>query len=356
MPVELALWRIDGELRPIVPASFEHEARLEQFVIKDLSLLGLDLLILGTQIETDFGTRIDVLGIDVEGTVYIIELKRDRTPREVVAQVLDYGSWATRLSNENIRALFEERTKKPFDAAFSEQFGSEPPDALNEEHRLVIVASSLDPTTERIIAYLSQEYGVPLNAVFFRYFRDGTQEYLARAWLIDPNAAEAQASRAQGSKATKEPWNGKDFYVSFGAGRSWEEARRFGYISGGGGRWYSQTLSQLAPGARVFVNVPPKRYVGVGIVKDRATPIQEFLVTANGKTVPFLEAAPDKSGLHANSDPDKNEYMVRVEWLKTVPLDEAIWETGMFGSQHTACKMRHKFTLQRLTERFGIEE
>jgi hypothetical protein len=35
-----------------------------------------------------------VLGVDVEGRIHVIELKRDRTPREVVAQILDYGSWA----------------------------------------------------------------------------------------------------------------------------------------------------------------------------------------------------------------------------------------------------------------------
>jgi hypothetical protein len=32
----------------------------------------------------------------VEGRIHVIELKRDRTPREVVAQILDYGSWVPR--------------------------------------------------------------------------------------------------------------------------------------------------------------------------------------------------------------------------------------------------------------------
>jgi hypothetical protein len=38
---------------------------------------------------------------------------------------------------------------------------------------LVVVASELDNSTERIIGYLSANYGVPINAVFFRHFKEG---------------------------------------------------------------------------------------------------------------------------------------------------------------------------------------
>src|SRR5262249_50177288 len=48
-------------------------------------------------------------------------------------------------------------------------------------------------------------------------------------------------------------WNG-EFYVSFGGDREWEEARRYGFISAGGGAWYSQTLELLEPGGRIWVN------------------------------------------------------------------------------------------------------
>jgi hypothetical protein len=35
-----------------------------------------------------------------------VELKRDRTPREVVAQALDYASWVERLDAEDIAAIY----------------------------------------------------------------------------------------------------------------------------------------------------------------------------------------------------------------------------------------------------------
>ncbi len=39
-----------------------------------------------------------MLAMDEEGNIHIIELKKERTPREVVAQTLDYASWVQNLS------------------------------------------------------------------------------------------------------------------------------------------------------------------------------------------------------------------------------------------------------------------
>jgi hypothetical protein len=36
----------------------------------------------------------------------LIELKRDRTPREVVAQTLDYASWASGLDTDDVAAIY----------------------------------------------------------------------------------------------------------------------------------------------------------------------------------------------------------------------------------------------------------
>lgn len=185
-------------------------------------------------------------------------------------------------------------------------------------------------------------------------------EYLTRTWLIDPGEAEAKASKSAGRKA-QQPWNGRDFYVSFGdddgGGRSWEDARQYGFVSGGGGRWYSQTLSLLFPGARVFVNIPKSGYVGVGIVKETVVPVRDFKVRLDGKEMPILEAPLTGSsiGKHAN-DPEKSEYLVRIDWIKQVPKEDGHWEKGLFAVQHTSCRMRSRFTIERLAQHFGLED
>jgi len=350
----MALWRLEGSRGvPVVSSSIDTERRLEDVLEHDIGILGLDrLLVIGRQIPTRFGKFIDLLALGPQGDLYVIELKRDRTPREVIAQTLDYGSWAKDLDYESLEALYAEYApERSFDDAQRSAFG-EVPGELNTSHQLVIVASELDPSTERIVDYLN-DYEVPINVVFFRYLRDGGSEYLARSWLVDPGESEARTSRK------KRPWNGRDFYISFGEGddRLWEDAVRYGFVSGGGDRWYSRSLSALQPGQRVFVHIPGRGYVGVGRVTQSVQPVTEFTVEKEGLTIPLLKApdlrAPDMG--HDGGDPGKGEYLVRVEWLRANPREEAFWEQGFFANQNTAAKLRDTKTIARLERHFGLE-
>jgi hypothetical protein len=298
--------------------------------------------------------------VDREGTVHVIELKRDRTPREVVAQALDYGSWVRRLSYEDIATLYAEKNGgTAFETAFSETFGTEPPESLNETHKLVIVATELDPSTERIIDYLAEDYGVPVNAVFFQHFQDGENAYLARSWLIDPADVQDTPAKKSRKGGSKEPWNGRDYYVAIGEdqARNWEDCVKYGFVCGGGGKWYSQSLYQLAPGARVFACIPKTGYVGVGTVTEAAVPFRDFRVTVDGREKRLDEVplkAPNMA--HHLDDDETCEHVVGVKWQHTLPREQAFWETGMYANQNTATKLRNAFTLDRLYQRFNLEE
>jgi len=361
MPIEMGIWRLENGLRQLEFTALKLEARLQELLVLDLSVVSPKLLLIGDKIRTDHGKEIDILAIDAEGTISILELKRDRTPRDVVAQALDYATWVQGLSYSDIVIIYKEKNNgKAFEEAFDEKFGQSPPEEINERHEMVIVAAELDPATERIINYLSDNHEVPINAVFFRYFRDGKSEYLTRTWLVDPADAGANVERSTAKKAkTRESWNGKDFYVSFGEGpdHDWEEAIEYGYISAGGGKWYSQTLYNLEPGHRVWVNIPPKRYVGVGVVVERAKPLRDFTIEVDGKMIPIGSASlRSKYQMEHLGNDEMCEHFVRVRWLKTVPLQDGYWETGFFANQASACKLRNQFTLDKLLDHFDIEE
>ena len=45
-----------------------------------------------------------------------------------------------------------------------------------------------------------------------------------------------------------------------------------------------------------------------------------------------------------------------VEWIKTVPREQAYWEKGLFAIQHTACRLRNQFTLERLVQHFDLDQ
>jgi hypothetical protein len=93
------------------------------------------------------------------------------------------------------------------------------------------------------------------------------------------------------------------------------------------------------------------------MVKDAAVRVKEFKISVDGREVPILQAPLHAPKMADGSDnPDKSEYLVRVEWIKTVPVSGAIWEKGMFANQNSACKLRNKFTLERLVASFGLEE
>ena len=89
--------------------------------------------------------------------------------REAIVQV-----FATYLKEHHA-----ERGAVSINDAFQQRFHVPLPDALNDSHELVIVAASLDPSTERIVGYLAAEYGVHINALFSRVFKDEEREYLA---------------------------------------------------------------------------------------------------------------------------------------------------------------------------------
>jgi hypothetical protein len=64
-----------------------------------------------------------------------------------------------------VRDVFTDQHDVAFEVAFAERFGTNPPDELNSAHKLTVIASDVDPATERIVTYLSSGFGVPVNVV-----------------------------------------------------------------------------------------------------------------------------------------------------------------------------------------------
>jgi len=361
MPVEQVVWRAGNTPIRLKESSLDRENDLEEMICKDIDILNDQWLLMGRQVRTAYNKKIDLLAIDKTGSLIIIELKKKRTAREVVAQALDYASWVQKLDSTAIADIFKRFSRDYLssegilDQAFLNKFGYKlDEEDLNSSHQIVIVATELDLSSERIVQYLSNS-NVPLNVVFFRIFKDGDNRYLSRAWLIDPAETQERAT----VQRTPEPWNG-EYYVSFGhgLGRDWKDARKYGFISGGGGRWYSKTLNLLNKDDRVWVNIQKTGYVGVGVVYESAVKLYEFKVRADKGEVPLLEAQ-ISADYHRKlvNDEDKAEYVVRIKWLKTVTINNAVSELGFFGNQNTVCKPttpKWNYTVQRLKSAFGI--
>lgn len=351
MPIKHSIWTVGGDPASLTPSQLATEQVLEEMIVSCPDILSNHWLLIGQQVHTTHGGFIDLLAIDTDGNLIVIELKRNKTPREVVAQALDYASWVKELQADAIAEIFDRfklSQEETLDASYEKKFGHAlDEETLNDSHQIVVVASSLDPSTERIVNYLN-DLDVAINVLFFQVFQHGSEQLLSRTWLVDPIETTINATAIQ--KGPKEPWNG-EFYISFGhtLGRDWEEAREYNFISAGGGPWYSRTLEMLKPGDRIWVNVPKIGYVGVGTVKSPAVQARDF--------PPLNQLKADHYHRHFLEDPENCEYFVEVDWLKTVPLSQAYREIGFFGNQNTVCKptsTRWQHTIKKLKRHFGI--
>lgn len=357
MPIQHAIWKVGEKPQPLNVSHLASEQKLEEMIVRDPRIISSEWMLIGRQEITSHGGRIDLLAIAPDGSLVLIELKRDRTPREIIAQALDYASWVEQLTPEKISQIYQRFSNGGnLDDAFQQRFGTElDEETLNESHQIIIVAAELDASTERIVNYLNAR-DIAINVVFFQVFEDGEKQLLSRAWLIDPGETQVNVATSSKSKGVKEPWNG-EYYVSFGGNtRSWDEASRFGFISAGGGSWYSQTLKLLSPGDRVWVKIPKTGYVGVGRVIEAVVPVTEFRVLTSEGEKPALDVLRNSDHYRQRADdPEKAEYFVRISWLDTVPESKAIYEVGLFGNQNTVCqpltpKWRH--TVERLKTYF----
>lgn len=206
MPQQIRMWEVTREdsLVEITSPGIDLEQRLESWLENDISMLDPDLMVIGRQVRIPSVGTIDLLCLDSNGDLVVIELKRGQTSREVTTQALDYASWAKELSFERIRDIangYLTPRDSSLEDAFETKFEQPLPGTLNESHRSLIVAESMDTATERIVRYLS-DMGVPVNVATVQHFRgnDG-REMLAQVFLVEPEEAQAR-SQATSKRTT----------------------------------------------------------------------------------------------------------------------------------------------------------
>lgn len=226
MALETKLWTVETNLpAEVKPERLDLEGRLEDWLKQDIGLLSNNLLVIGWQIHK-YGGILDLLAVNSEGHLVVIELKRDKTPRDVVAQALDYASWVNELARDDIEEITKKHLNQSFEEAFQKAFGNQPPEVVNEEQQVYIVASSLDASTQRIVEYLSASHGVDINAATFSYFKIADKEVIARSMLLDDEKIISQRQRARRKATNKQSVRVEEGYLVIeyqsGSKESWE--------------------------------------------------------------------------------------------------------------------------------------
>ena len=131
------------------------------------------LMIIGRQVPTDLGKSIDLLGVDREGNVVVIELKRGRTPRDVVAQALEYAAFAEGLGVDALESIIGDyRPDEPLGLAehHRDYFGQSEAVAFNKDQRIVIIGQQVTPEIRHTALFLGSK-GIQVTCVEFSFFQ-----------------------------------------------------------------------------------------------------------------------------------------------------------------------------------------
>ena len=128
MGTEIKTWEIrDGSPIPI-DSKLSDEGRtetvdLESWIESDPSIVRPGMLLIGRQVMTSAGP-LDLLAVDRSGDLVVIELKRDKLPREALVQAIDYASdlatWSIDKISETCMKYTGETLEDLFSSTFSE--------------------------------------------------------------------------------------------------------------------------------------------------------------------------------------------------------------------------------------------
>jgi len=172
--------RSEGQFDEYVQTAFDvhhEEAVLEGWLESNPDGIVEDglILLIGRQVVTDLGGFIDLLGLDREGDVVVVELKRGKTPRDTVAQALEYASFAERLDTAQLEGILRSYLS---DEAISLaehhreyfQLGADEAVAFNKDQRIVIVGQRVTPEIRQTAMFLRSK-GIRVTCVEFTFFQ-----------------------------------------------------------------------------------------------------------------------------------------------------------------------------------------
>lgn len=145
------------------------------------------------------------------------------------------------------------------------------------------------------------------------------------------------------------------FYVNVGEGetRNWDDCKKYGFISAGQDKKSSDSLKSLNKGDLIVAYLKSHGFVGIGRIIEKAVKINDFRI--DSKTLrKFPLVAPN---MFLNSENEKSEYLIRVEWIKALERYEAKWKrkSNLFTTQQIRASLDNQInTLVFVESEFGI--
>lgn len=357
----------------LADAEIRERRDLQRLLRAQMAELVPDVLVIAEEFGEwdDSRRRIDLLGLDKQANLVVIELKRGETGIHMELQAVRYAAMVSTMTFDQAVSTFAHHLGDTDSDARERILGhlgwGEPlEDDFGQDVRIVLLSEDFSRELTSSILWLNGK-GLDITAFRVGAYRLDQRLLLEFQQIIPLKEAEDYQVKVrnkqlveQSARRAQVAWNG-EYYANYGGEhRSWDDARKYGFISAGGREWFSRTLKQLQPGGRVWVNRPGMGYVGVAEILGAPIPAKDFEVdTPQGRRL-YLDVGNVSEEMAGYARlPDRQEYFVPVRWIKTVDENNAIRETGLFGNQNSAAKPTTPgwmSTVEILKSRFGLEE
>lgn len=203
---EINSWEIiNGKLVPVDTSLAANDRKetedLEEWIFTNPEIIGNEIALFGRQVYTKSGP-LDIIGIDKNGYIVIIELKRDRLPREALSQAIDYASDIATWTMDKINEVCLKNTDKSIEDFITDTFEDVSIENLsvNQVQRILLVGFRIEESLERMISWLSETYSVNINAIVLNYIKTQNGSELLNKTSIIPE--EIEKERAKKKKFT----------------------------------------------------------------------------------------------------------------------------------------------------------
>lgn len=138
----------------------------------------------------------DLIGIDSNGDLIVVELKKGKTPRDVIAQILEYASWASKLTYQELNTMAIKYYEKDdqflnkdliyiFNTIFYPDNDEMMEVKFNTSQRLFIVAENISPTVKEVVRYLNQIAKIDISCLEYEVYRAGEEEFFISTERIE---------------------------------------------------------------------------------------------------------------------------------------------------------------------------
>jgi hypothetical protein len=310
---------------------------LQRVLRTNIGIIAPDVLVIAEEFGEWEGSRrrIDLLGVDRRANLVVIELKRDEEGAHMELQAIRYAAMVSQMTFERAVEVFQafldslgdERDARDvlleflgWDEPREEEFG--------QDVRMVLASADFSKELTTAVLWLN-ERDLDIQCVRLKPY-DSPEGLLidAQKLIPLPEAADYQEGvrRKAGERREARRHDTGYWFMNVGEypkGRSWEDCRKYGFMSAGGGPKWVAAVHRLPVGTKLFAYLSRHGYVGLGEVTAAAVPYRDFVPPGETKTLLELPLV-GKVDPTIQDDPEKRDECVAIRWIKTLDRSEAV--------------------------------